>query len=266
MSLEVIHGGYAWPGREPVLTGINFRFDGTGVMSILGPNGAGKTTLLRCMLGLLKFTEGEARLDGRPVSNWKPRDFWRTIGYVPQAKLPGFASMTLADMVVLGRSAHIGPFSLPSDADWEVVDRVMTEVGIEHLAGRLCSEVSGGQFQLALIARALAAEPRILVLDEPESNLDFRNQMVVLNVIERLTEQGLGAVINTHFPAHALEISTKTLLVPRHRPPIFGDTRDVMTEDLLSDVFDVRVRIRELDFPERRYTCVAAVEPRHGGT
>ena len=196
MSLEVIHGGYAWPGREPVLTGVNFRFDGTGVMSILGPNGAGKTTLLRCMLGLLKFTEGEARLDGRPVSNWKPRDFWRTIGYVPQAKLPGFASMTLADMVVLGRSAHIGPFSLPSDADWEVVDRVMTEVGIEHLAGRLCSEVSGGQFQLALI----------------------------------------------------------------------GDTRDVMTEDLLSDVFDVRVRIRELDFPERRYTCVAAVEPRHGGT
>ena len=238
MSLEVIHGGYAWPGREPVLTGVNFRFDGTGVMSILGPNGAGKTTLLRCMLGLLKFTEGEATLDGRPVSNWKPRDFWRTIGYVPQAKLPGFASMTLADMVVLGRSAHIGPFSLPSDADWEVVDRVMTEVGIEHLAGRLCSEVSGGQFQLALIARALAAEPRILVLDEPESNLDFRNQMVVLNVIERLTEQGLGAVINTHFPAHALEISTKTLLVPRHRPPIFGDTRDVMTEDLLSDVFD----------------------------
>ena len=118
----------------------------------------------------------------------------------------------------------------------------------------------------AAFARALAAEPRILVLDEPESNLDFRNQMVVLNVIERLTEQGLGAVINTHFPAHALEISTKTLLVPRHRPPIFGDTRDVMTEDLLSDVFDVRVRIRELDFPERRYTCVAAVEPRHGGT
>lgn len=262
MSLDVIHGGYAWPGREPVLSGVDFSFDGKGVMSILGPNGAGKTTLLRCMLGLLKFTEGEARLDGRAVSDWKPRDFWRTIGYVPQAKLPGFASMSLADMVVLGRSAHIGPFSLPSDADWAVVDRVMTEVGIEHLANRLCSEVSGGQFQLALIARALAAEPKILVLDEPESNLDFRNQMVVLNVIERLTEQGLGAVINTHFPAHALEISTKTLLVPKHRPPIFGDTRDVMTEDQLSDVFDVRVRIRELDFPERRYTCVAAVEPK----
>lgn len=159
MSLEVIHGGYAWPGREPVLRDVDFSFDGTGVMSILGPNGAGKTTLLRCMLGLLKLTEGEALLDGRPVGDWKPRDFWRTIGYVPQAKLPGFASMTLADMVVLGRSARIGPFSLPSDADWAVVDRVMAEVGIDHLAGRLCSEVSGGQFQLALIARPLRPNP-----------------------------------------------------------------------------------------------------------
>lgn len=262
MALEVIQGGFAWPNREPVLSNVNFRFDGTGVMSILGPNGAGKTTLLRCMLGLLKFTEGEARLDDRPVGTWASRDFWRTIGYVPQAKLPGFASMTLADMVALGRSAHIGPFSLPGDADWEIVDRVMEEVGIAHLSGRLCSEVSGGQFQLALIARALAAEPKILVLDEPESNLDFRNQMVVLRVIERLSEQGLGTIINTHFPAHALELSDKTLLVPRHRPPIFGDTRDVMTEDILTDVFDVQVRIRELDLPERPYTCVAAVTPR----
>lgn len=262
MALEVIKGGFSWPEREPVLTNVNFLFDGKGVMSILGPNGAGKTTLLRCILGLLKFTEGEARLDGKAVSQWKPRDFWRTIGYVPQAKLPGFASMTLADMVALGRSAHMGPFSLPSDSDWAIVDRVMEEVRIAHLAGRLCSEVSGGQFQLALIARALAAEPKILVLDEPESNLDFRNQMVVLQVIERLTDQGLGAIINTHFPAHALEISNKTLLVPRHRAPIFGNTRDIMTEEVLTEVFDVQVRIRELDLPERPYTCVAAVTPR----
>ena len=85
--------------------------------------------------------------------------------------------------------------------------------------------------------------------------------MVVLRVIERLTSEGLGAIINTHFPAHALAISKKTLLGPRHRPPIFGTTRDIMTEEKLSDVFDVQVRIRELDLPECRYTCVAAVSP-----
>ena len=261
MEFQVRHGGFAWPQREHTLIDVNFSFDCTGVMSILGPNGAGKTTLLRAMLGLIDFTEGEALLDGKPVSQWSSRDFWRTVGYVPQAKLPGFASMTLADMVALGRSAHIGPFSLPGEKDWEIVDRVMEEVGIAHLGSRLCSEVSGGQFQLALIARALAAEPRVLVLDEPESNLDFKNQMVVLKVIERLTAEGLGAVINTHFPAHALAISKMTLLVPRHRPPIFGSTRDVMTEEKLSDVFDVQVRIRELELPECRYTCVAAVSP-----
>lgn len=261
MNFEVRHGGFAWPHNEPTLTDVNFSFDCTGVMSILGPNGAGKTTLLRAMLGLLPFTEGESLLNGKPVSEWSPREFWRTVGYVPQAKLPGFAAMTLADMVALGRSAHIGPFSLPGEKDWAIVDRVMEEVGIAHLANRLCSEVSGGQFQLALIARALAAEPRVLILDEPESNLDFKNQMVVLRVIERLTSEGLGAIINTHFPAHALAISKKTLLVPRHRSPIFGNTRDIMTEEKLSDVFDVQVRIRELDLPECRYTCVAAVSP-----
>ena len=261
MNFEVRHGGFAWPHNEPTLTDVNFSFDCTGVMSILGPNGAGKTTLLRAMLGLLPFTEGESLLNGKPVSEWSPREFWRTVGYVPQAKLPGFAAMTLADMVALGRSAHIGPFSLPGEKDWAIVDRVMEEVGIAHLANRLCSEVSGGQFQLALIARALAAEPRVLILDEPESNLDFKNQMVVLRVIERLTSEGLGAIINTHFPAHALAISKMTLLVPRHRPPIFGATRDVMTEEKLSDVFDVQVRIRELELPECRYTCVAAVSP-----
>lgn len=265
MILEVERGGFAYPGDRPVLHDVNFRFEGSGVMSILGPNGAGKTTLLRAMLGLVPFTEGEARLDGRPVRDWSPRDFWRRVGYVPQAKLPGFAAMTIAEMVALGRSAHLGAFSLPGERDWAIVDRVMNEVGVSHLRERRCSEVSGGQFQLALIARALAAEPELLVLDEPESNLDFRNQMVVLNVIERLAADGLGAIINTHFPAHALELSRETLLVPRGRRPYFGPTREIMTEERLSEVFEVKVRIREIDFPERHYACVAAVERPESG-
>ena len=113
----------------------------------------------------------------------------------------------------------------------------------------------------ALIARALAAEPRILVLHEPESNLDFRNQMVVLNVIERLTEQGLGAVINTHFPAHALEISTKTLVLMPDGTHRFGFTHDVLTEETLSESFGVGVKILPVTIPERPdYVCVAAFD------
>ena len=262
MQIEVRHGGFSYPGYGPVLTDVNFVFDGKGVMSILGPNGAGKTTLLRTMLGLMPLTTGESLLNGKPIQDWKPRDFWHTVGYVPQAKTPGFAAMSIADMVVLGRSTHIGAFGLPGRKDWAIVDRVLEEVGIAHLATRLCSEVSGGQLQLAIIARALAAEPQLLILDEPESNLDFKNQMVVLNVIKRLASQGLGAIINTHFPTHALEISTKTLLVPKSGAPIYGDTKAIMTEENLSALFDVQVRIRDLDLPEGRRTSVSAVGPR----
>ena len=180
MQIEVRHGSFSYPGFKPVLNDVNFSFDGVGVMSILGPNGAGKTTLLRAMLGLISFTRGESLVNGKRVQEWKPKDFWRTVGYVPQAKTPGFAAMSIADMVVLGRSTHVGAFGLPGPKDWAIVDRVLEEVGLSHLSDRLCSEVSGGQLQLAMIARALAAEPRLLVLDEPESNLDFKNQMVVL--------------------------------------------------------------------------------------
>ena len=176
MTLEVRDGRFAYPGEKPVLDGVNFSFSGRGILSILGPNGAGKTTLLRALLGLAPFSSGSVRWCGREWRDWKPREFWTRVGYVPQAKVPQFAAMTISELVALGRSSRLSPFALPGAADWEAVDRALETVGIAHLGERLCSAVSGGQLQLALIARALAAEPELLVLDEPESNLDFRNQ------------------------------------------------------------------------------------------
>ena len=259
MALEVRDGAYSYPNGAHVLRDVNFSFSGREVMSILGPNGAGKTTLLRAILGLSPFTKGVAFWNGRPVGDWRPRDFWLRIGYVPQAKVPQFAAMTISELVAFGRSSRLSPFALPGAADWEAVDRALETVGIAHLGARLCSAVSGGQLQLALIARALAAEPELLVLDEPESNLDFRNQRIVLEVIERLAARGLGAILNTHFPAHAVELSQTVLLVPRGEPPVCGRAKDVMTEDILSKVFEIGVRIRDLDFPERTVTTVTAV-------
>ena len=259
MALEVENGAYTYPNGADVLSDVNFRFSGREVMCILGPNGAGKTTLLRAILGLAPFTRGVARWNGKPVADWQPKACWQRIGYVPQAKRMNFAAMTIGELVALGRSARLGPFSLPGRDDWAKVDRAMEEVGITHLRKRLASEVSGGQLQLALIARALAVEPELLVLDEPESNLDFRNQRIVLEVIERLAERGLGAILNTHFPAHAVELSESVLLVPRGKPPVCGRVADVMTESILTDVFEIGVRIRDLDLPERTVTTVTAV-------
>ena len=171
-TLSAEHAFYTWPAARgkaptPILSDVHFSFEAKGVLAILGPNGAGKTTLLRSVLGLLPWTKGRSLLDGRDVRDWAPRDFWRIVGYVPQAKSPAFAPMTIRDMVALGRSPHLGPFGRPGPKDWEIVDRVLEEVGVPDLAHRLTSEVSGGQLQLALIARALATEPALLVLDEP---------------------------------------------------------------------------------------------------
>lgn len=259
MRLEVVNGAFAYANGQTVLENVNFSFAGRGVLAVLGPNGAGKTTLLRAVLGLAPFSSGQACWDGVDVRQWQPKRFWQRVGYVPQAKRPGFAAMTLAELVALGRSAKLGPFALPGPQDWAAVDRAMAEVGITHLRARRTNEVSGGQLQLALIARALAAEPELLVLDEPESNLDFRNQRIVLEVIERLAAKGLGAIINTHFPAHAAELAQEVLLVPRGRPPICGSAEVLMTEAQLSEVFEIQVRMRELALPERRVMTVTAV-------
>ena len=138
----------------------------------------------------------------------------------------------------------------------------MALVGIEHLAKKLTSEISGGEYQLVLIARALAVKPQLLVLDEPESILDFKNQLRVLTVLKHLTDTiGVGAVINTHFPAHALEVSDKTLILMPDGTTRFGATQDTLTEATLSESFGIGVRILAVDLPERPgYACVAAYE------
>ena len=201
-------------------------------------------------------------VDGLDASKHSVGEMAAHVGFVFQNPDHQIFCSTTKEEIAFGPTA----LGLDGATVFKRVDEMLTLFDLHRYEDVSPATLGYGERRAVALSSVLAMRTPILVLDEPESNLDFRNQMVVLNVIERLTEQGLGAVINTHFPAHALEISTKTLLVPRHRPPIFGDTRDVMTEDLLSDVFDVRVRIRELDFPERRYTCVAAVEPRHGGT
>lgn len=259
MRLEVRAGAYSYPNGAEILNGVDFAFESPGVLTILGPNGAGKTTLLRAMLGLAPWTSGSSLLDGRDVRDWPQREFWRRVGYVPQARANAFAPLKLAELVVLGRSARMGALAMPGDDDWAAADQAMRETGIAHLAERRTTEVSGGQLQLAYIARALAAEPECLVLDEPESNLDFRNQTLVLEVIERLTAKGLGVVINTHFPAHALRLADRTLLVPRGRAPVFGRTREIMTEESLTALFGVQVRMRQVDLPEGPAPYVAAV-------
>lgn len=264
MKFEVRKGSFHYPREQEILRDISFSFEGAGILSVLGANGAGKTTLMKCMLGLIPWTGGASYLDGVDIRKIRSREFWRQVGYVPQAKYPSFV-YTVGELVVMGRSARLGTFAQPGARDWEKVEESLELVGISHLRDKLCTQISGGEFQLALIARALVTEPSLLVLDEPESNLDFRNQRIVLEVLKELCSQKqLSAVINTHFPEHAVEISRKSLLLMRDGSALYGDTEEILKEENLEAAFGVPVRVRTISLPERDYTCVMALPPDSG--
>lgn len=256
MNFQVIEGSFYYDSSRKLLDRVGFSVGEGDVLAILGPNGAGKTTLLKCMMGLLPWREGSTFLDGSDIKAIPFRELWKTVAYVPQAKGSVF-SYSAEEMVLLGRSAHIGMVSQPSKEDRERALRAMDSIGISYLAGKSCNKMSGGELQMVLIARALAAEPRILVLDEPESNLDYKNQLVVLDVIERLArEKGICSIFNTHYPAHALRVATKSLVLDGRGTCRFGDSKSVINSENLRSCFSVNVHIDKIDLGNNVYDLV----------
>lgn len=246
MIFSVENGQFGY-GEKKILQGINFCLQEREVMTVLGPNGVGKTTLLKCMMGLLQWEQGRTMIDGKPLREMKTSDIWSRIAYVPQSKGTAL-SYTAREMVLMGRSARLGLFSQPAKEDYEAADKAMELVGITRLASKQCSCMSGGELQMVLIARALSDDPEILVLDEPESNLDFKNQLIVLETIQRLAkEKGIAAIVNTHYPAHALKIADKALLLDYNGGCLHGGIAEVVTEENMRRAFHVEVKI--IDFP-----------------
>ena len=260
MGIEVCAGSFSYKKDSPILCDISLCAEAGEVVAILGPNGAGKTTLLKCMLGFLPWDKGTSRLDGKDIHSYRGSLLWRKISYVPQAK-EYVLSYKTQDMVLLGRSPYLGNFSVPGKKDKEIAYHAMELAGITHLAGKSCSQISGGELQLVLIARALAAQPEYLILDEPESGLDFRNQILVLDLIRRLsTQQKLTVIINTHYPDHALRISDKSLLLSGNGMSLYGRTRHILTEEHMKAAFGVDIVISENTVGDRSYTAVIPLE------
>ena len=247
MIFEVVHGCFGYGDGREVLRDLSFRVPEGKILSVLGPNGVGKTTLLRCMMGLLHWKKGESRIDGENIRHIPVRELWKKIAYVPQAK--GNALMyTAEEMVVLGRCAHLGMMQQPKKKDLELAREAIALVGVPHLCGKLCSQMSGGELQMILIARALTTQPSMLVLDEPESNLDFKNQLIILDIMQRLAaEKGISCVFNTHYPDHALKISDQALLLDKSGSYIFGESAEVISCENMERSFEVEVYIDRLN-------------------
>lgn len=251
MILEVENGCFGYPKQEKILKNINLHLEKGHILSVLGPNGIGKTTLLKCMIGLLPWTSGRSILNGTDLCKMKSKDIWNTISYIPQAHSFSF-SYTGLEMVMLGRSSHLGLFEQPGAQEIEMAEAMMEKVGITRLAEKDCNRMSGGELQMVLIARALINEPELIILDEPETGLDFHNQILVLNMIERLAhEEGISAIMNTHYPTNAMGIADEAFMMNRKGDRFYGTTDSILNEQNISRSFDVNVIVDEVSYKDR---------------
>ncbi len=226
------------------------------VLCLLGPNGAGKTTLFRTLLGLQRRLGGQITIDEDRLERLKPVEIARRMAYVPQAHVTEFAFSVL-DVVLMGRTARLKPFASPGPADERIAREKLDELGIGSLAEADYTKISGGQRQLALIARALAQGAPILVLDEPTASLDFGNQAMVLGRIRDLAASGYGIVLSTHDPDHALMVASRVAIIADGGLIAIGLPQDVVTGELLSAIYRTDVRVEETISGRR--VCVPAL-------
>lgn len=236
--------GFGYPGTA-VGRGVDLDVRAGEVVCLLGPNGSGKTTLFKTLLGLLRLQAGGVSIEGAPIASLSRQEIARRIAYVPQAHAATFP-FSVIDMVVMGRTAHLGLFAAPTEADRAKARAVLEMLGIADLAEQPYTRISGGQRQLALIARALAQETRLIVMDEPTASLDFGNQVKVLREVKRLSRRGLGVVLSTHDPDHALATASRVLLLHDGGLIADGPPREVLTPERLNTVYGVKVTIETL--------------------
>lgn len=241
MKLELVNVSCGYD-RKNILKNITFSIERGKVVCILGQNGIGKSTLFKSILGFLKLQQGDILLNGESILNWPRKKLAKSIAYVPQSQSQPFAFSVL-EVVTMGRTPHLKSFEAPARKDIEIAEASLERLEISPLKNRIFSELSGGERQMVLIARALTQEPQILVMDEPTSNLDFGNQIKVLRQINRLAASGLGVVMTSHFPDHAFLCSARVVLLEKEKGYQLGSFDEVITEENLCRAYGVRVKI-----------------------
>lgn len=240
MQPNVIHARELVIGYhgKAISNGISFTLEADEILCVLGPNGSGKSTLFKTLMGLIPALSGELLILGEKVHRWPRREFARQVGYVPQAH-DGVFPFTVEEIVLMGRTARIGRYSAPGKRDREVAGQCLQRLNIAHLRERLYTEISGGERQLTLIARAIAQEPSALIMDEPTASLDFGNQIRVLEHIRQLKKQGLAILLCTHQPEHALQTADRVALFRDGIIHHCGEPRQVMTRDNLAWLYEL---------------------------
>ena len=244
MGIDVRSLSFSY-GGAPVLRDLSFSTRGGEVIALLGPNGVGKSTLFRCLLGFLKPTAGEILVSGRGLSSYSRRGLAREIAYIPQSHSPTF-NYTVRESVLMGVTARLGPLENPTEEQQSLVMQTLSQLGIAHLAGRGSQNISGGERQLMLIARALVQDARVLIMDEPTANLDYGNSYRVMERIARLGSEGYTVLFSSHDPNQAFRYATRVLALKDGTLLADGAPARVLTEPVLSALYGVSVAVRSV--------------------
>lgn len=228
--------------EKNILSHLSFNVKQGEIFCILGSNGVGKTTLFKTLLGFLERQQGQIEVDGVDISNMNRAKLAQQIAYVPQAHTPPFP-YSVEDVVLMGRTARFEHRYGPQKKDRKKVEEILEDLEISFLKDKIYTEISGGERQMVLIARALAQEPLFLLMDEPTSNLDFGNQIRVLKQIKALQKKGMGIIMTTHAPDHAFLCSAKVLLINQKKEYTIGKSEEVLTGKNLKESYGADIDI-----------------------
>lgn len=237
---DSIRQGY---GDNVVIDGISFELEKGSLISVLGPNGSGKSTLIRTVCGMMKPWSGSLSVDGKDISDMEPKELSRNLGYVPQRYMQT-DYLKVFDAVLIGRAPYMS-WSYSKD-DFEHAENAMVRMDVMDLADRYVNDLSGGQLQKIIIARALAQDPNYFILDEPTSALDLKNQMVALRTVKDIVSEGRsGALVALHDLNLAMRFSDETIMLKDGRVYAMGRPEDVITEESIRDVYGVSSEVYE---------------------
>lgn len=244
MSIRVENLFFSY-GKREVLKDISFTAEYGEFLSVLGPNGVGKSTLFRCMLGLLSPSKGGTLIAEKPIAEMTAAQLARHIAYIPQSHNPVF-NFSVLDMVLMGTTAQTGTFSAPGKEQLKRAENALDRLEIAHLKDRGYANISGGERQLVLIARAIAQQAKILVMDEPSANLDFGNRIRVMNTVKSLTKDGYTVIQSTHDPDQAYMYSDKILALYGGQVLAWGTPQETICNSLISTLYGVNVEVSSM--------------------
>ena len=245
LEFERVTFGYR-PHGTPALRALSLGIEPGTITAILGPNGAGKTTLLHLALGWLVPQDGQVRLDGRALGSYSRRDLGQWMALVPQSERIPF-EYSILEYVLLGRTPYLAPLDMPGAKDCRIGEQVIEQVGLGALSGRAITTLSGGERQLAVVARALAQQPRLLLLDEPTSHLDLANRVRILKLLRELSARGVTLLFTTHEPDVAAAIATQLVLMRAGQVYQAGPLSEAFTAEHLTATYGVPVHVTQVD-------------------